>query len=112
MSRVATTRRIAGYAKSWRRSSLALTKADRATSATFSAAPIPRIFLFGDHLLHDRVQVLQLRRTAERLAAHPGVVGDQVIPQLDRSCEGVHSVREVELIPHNLSVVVCVSEFG
>ena len=52
-------------------------------------ARIPRIFSLDDHLLHDRVQILQPRRTAERLAAHIAIVRYRVVAELDRSCEGV-----------------------
>ena len=64
-------------------------------------ARIPRIFSLGDHLLHDRVQILQPRRTAERLAAHIDVVGYRVVAEVDRIGEGVQPVRKVELVPRH-----------
>jgi hypothetical protein len=52
-------------------------------------ARIPRIFSLDNCLLHDRVQLLQPCCTAERLAAHIAIVRYRVVPELNRSCEGV-----------------------
>ena len=72
----------------------------------------PRIVSHGDHHLHDRVQVLQPRRTAERLAAHIDVVGYRVVAAVDCIGEGVQSVGEIEFVPHHFAIVVCISELS
>ena len=45
---------------------------------------IPRIFSLGHLPLHDRVQILQPRRTDERLVAHIDVAGYRVVAEVDR----------------------------
>jgi hypothetical protein len=83
-----------------------------ATLAASCRTRIPRIFSRGDHLLHDRVQILQPRRTAERLAAHLDVVGYRVVADVNCLGEGVQPVREVELVPRHFAIVVCISELS
>jgi hypothetical protein len=73
---------------------------------------IPRIVSRSDHLLHDRVQILQPSRTAERLAAHIDVVGYRVVAEVDCGGEGAQPIREVELVPRHFAIVVCVREFS
>ena len=83
-----------------------------ATSAASGRTRIPRIFSRGDHLLHDGVQILQPRRTAERRAAHIDVVGYRVVAEVGCIGEGVQPVREVELVPHHFAIAVCISELS
>ena len=72
---------------------------------------LPHIFP-GDHLLHDRVEILQPSRTAKRLTAHVVVVGYHSIAQLDRVGEGVQSVRKGEFVPGYLTIAICISKFS
>ena len=58
------------------------------------------------------MQILQPRRTAERLAAYIDVVGYRVVTEVDCIGEGVQPVREVELVPRHFAIAVCISELS
>ena len=58
------------------------------------------------------MHILQPRRTAERLAAHFGVVGYRVLADVDCTGEGVQPVREVELLPRHFAIAVFITELG
>jgi hypothetical protein len=58
------------------------------------------------------VQILQPRRTAERLATQIDVVGYRVVADIDCSGEGVQPVRQVELVPRHFVIAVCISELS
>jgi hypothetical protein len=82
------------------------------TSTAAGRTRTPSIFALGDHLLHDWVQILQPRRTAERLAAQIDVVGYRIVAEVDRIGEGVQSVGEIKLVPHHFTIVVRVGELS
>ena len=58
-------------------------------SAASALGRIPHIFSLGDLSLHDRVQILQPSRAAERLTAHIAIVGYRIVPELNCIGEGV-----------------------
>ena len=58
------------------------------------------------------MQILQPRRTTERLAAHIDVVGNCVVSKSGCIGEGVQPVREVDLVPHHFAIVVRISELS
>jgi hypothetical protein len=83
-----------------------------ATSAAAGRPRTLRVVSLGDSLLHDRVQILQPCRIAERLAAHIRVVGYRVVVEIDRIGKGGQPVCEVELVPRHFRIAICVSKFG
>jgi hypothetical protein len=83
-----------------------------ATSAASARRHIPRTFALGHLPLHDRVQILQPRRTDERLVAHIDVVGYGVVAEVDRIGERLQPVRKVALVARHFTIAVCVSELS
>jgi hypothetical protein len=70
------------------------------------------MFSGGNHILHDRVQVLQLRRRSEHHVPYADVVGYCVVAEVDCIGEGVQPVREVELVPRHFAIAVCIRELS
>ena len=58
------------------------------------------------------MQILQPRRTAERLAAHINVVGYRVVAEVDRIGKGGQPFRKAELVPRHFRIAVCGGKFG
>ena len=82
------------------------------TSTASGRTRTPRIFSLGDRLLHDWVQILQPRCTAERLAAEIDVIRYRVVAEVDCIGEGAQSVGEIKLVPHHFTIVVRVGELS
>ena len=68
--------------------------------------------MLGNHTLHDRVQVLQPRGAAERLAAYIGIARYCVVAEFNRVGEAVQPVRKAELASHHFTVLVSASKLG
>ena len=77
-----------------------------ATSNASARWHIPRTFALGHLPLRDRVQILQPRRTDERLVAHIDVAGYRVVAEVDRIGERVQPVCKVALVARHFTIAV------